>query len=470
MIQQALIVVFLISFALSVQANTELLDKIRQEDFQFVSNTIGSYEADAYSTVANEENLYILLDQLSEAITEDDLAYVEKWINKDSHNYLPYLLKGMYLSDLGWRHRGNKYIRYTREENLAKMRATFVLAESALFKAIERNPRAFSAYCDLISIYFAIGDGKTKAADIYHRGIKINPGSIKIRSRYLHFLVPKWGISAEKRLEFVREIEELARQDEKFKIILSYHYAQIADMYEDNYNASSAFYDKALSYGYQCEIHRDKAYMLFNNKLYKNALDELNLLVEKCPGFASAYLIRGRTLHKLGDERAGLLNLDMALSLSPGDAQILGTRGYVHLREKRYEQAIEDLTRALSKDQTTRWIWDNRGYAYYRLNMYQQAIADYSTAIEIDEYYSRAYRRKGDVYRKMKDYEKAMDSYSAGLEKSPDNIRLLLRRARLNYRHFSNPEAALKDLDHVLALDPAHKKAMKLHYKINNEL
>lgn len=448
-------------------ANTDLLYQIRNNNYDGATDAISLYEINAFSSATSEEALTTLYDQIAAALTEEDIAYLDRWIVRDAGNHIPHLLKGMYLYDLGWRYRGNKYIRFTPEENLQKMHETFIDAEKPLLTAIDMNPHAISAYTSLIGLYFANGEKATKGKAIYDKGIQNNPESAEIRKKFLWFLLPKWGVPYEIRKLYVDEIELASQSNERLKLVIAYNYAQLADEVSNNYELASKLYDKAMSYGYQCSIHKDEAFMMFNYKHYKQALNELNALVDRCPNNASAYLIRARTIRKLGDKRTAMSDLDIALLLSPGDPQILGTRGFFHTREKNYREAIIDLSNALLKDQKTAWMWDNRGHAYYKLEMYDKAISDFTSTLQVDSGYKRAYRRRGNAYKKLHKYDLALQDYSAGLEIAPDNVSLLLRRAKLYSKELSDTAAALKDVEHVLSIEPNNKKAKKLQNKIN---
>lgn len=461
--------IFLLFISYSTYVDAELLEQFRDKQFELVTSTLIEYESMSYTDDSQEEKLSILYNQFAAAITEKDLPLLEGWILQNKSNFIPYLLKGMYLSDLGWRHRGNNYIEYTPQENINKMHDFFLLAEKELLKAIDRNPKAVNAYSNLIGIYFAEGFGGTKALAIHDKGVTEYPDSAIIRSQYLAFSFPKWGISYDQRQEYVNNIERLTEASPKMKLVLSSNYVQLAKEFSNDYKMSSALYDKALSYGYQCYTHKNKAYMLFKFKHYKHALDELNILVKKCPKYAVGFLIRGRTFHKLGDVQAAMLDLDQASSLSPGNPQISGTRGYINLRQKNYWEAINDLTDALSKDQMTAWMWDNRGYAYYKLKIYDKAISDFTSTLKADPTYKRAYRRRGNSYKKIQKYDLALEDYSAGLKISPDYVSLLIQRAKLYYYTYSDASLALKDLDHALSIAPKNRRAMKLHYKIKLE-
>ncbi len=457
-------ILFLVSHA--SLANTDVLNQIRNKSFGSATDVISAYEINAFSSATSEESLTTLYHQLATALKEEDLRVLNDWIAREPGNHIPYQLKGMYLYELGWRYRGKKYLRLTPEENIQKMRVAFSKAETQLLKAIAIYPNAISAYENLIGLYFANGNASTKGKAIYEKGVLENPDSVEIRRKFLWFLLPKWGVSYEARKHYVEKIEHASQSNERLKLVLAYNYAQLADEVQDNYELTAKLYDKAMSYGYQCSIHKDEAFMMFNNKRYQQALNELNALIDRCPNNASAYLIRARTVRKLGDKHSALSDLDTALLLSPGDPQILGTRGFFHIREKNYREAITDLSNALLKDQKTAWMWDNRGHAYYKLAMYDEAISDFTSTLKVDSGYKRAYRRRGDAYKRLHKYDRALQDYSAGIAIAPDNVSLLLRRAKLYTQTLSDMAAALNDIEHVLKIEPGNKKAKKLRDKI----
>lgn len=98
-----------------------------------------------------------------------------------------------------------------------------------------------------------------------------------------------------------------------------------------------------------------------------------------------------------------------------GTAEWYLDRGNELAEEGRYEEAIEEYTKAIEIDPDYAAAYNNRGYAYDELGEYQQAIDDYTKAIEIDPDCADTYNNRGYTYRELgygaealADYEKVI--------------------------------------------------------------
>lgn len=74
---------------------------------------------------------------------------------------------------------------------------------------------------------------------------------------------------------------------------------------------------------------------------------------------------------------------DQALSLSPGDARILDSRGMVSLRQERWQDAWNDYDAAVRAERHPHYLY-GRGIAAIRLGRVEEGRADLTAAIAID--------------------------------------------------------------------------------------
>lgn len=71
----------------------------------------------------------------------------------------------------------------------------------------------------------------------------------------------------------------------------------------------------------------------------------------------------------------------------PESARIYGSRGYLECAERKYEEAIEDCTRAIELKKN-RWYINTRGRALWGLNKVYEALADFHEAHKLDPEYA----------------------------------------------------------------------------------
>ncbi|MFK5894609.1 MAG: tetratricopeptide repeat protein [Pseudomonadota bacterium] len=450
--------------------NNEYLEILIKHDTSALDLSIGMLQNSISSDNVDSEDQYVkAINLLSKSLDKDRLEFIDKWILSGKESYFPYLLKGLYFAEKGWKSRGRSYSNKTADKQFKQMLADFTIAESMLLTAIELNPNAINAYSELIAIYSSHKQYAGKARIIHDKGVAYNKNSIEIRIRYLAFLFPKWHADMELRANYITKIASQANQNLFMLEVLIENYIQMAEHIKD-YKKSMDLYSVAFKQGYRCRTHVSRALRIFNFKYYTYALDDLNELIKRCPDNSSAYLIKARALYKLGDFDASMKNFDLALSLNPGAPHIIGTRGYIQYREKNYEKAISDLTNAIEKDNGTAWMWVNRAKAYKKLKQYDKAIYDFQHAIQLKPGKTSSYRLMGYCYTKLQQYGLALKAYNSGLLIDENNAKLLIKRAQLNSNVFEDNQSAINDLEYLIKLEPTNKKAMKLLYdiKLNN--
>jgi putative GTP pyrophosphokinase len=106
-------------------------------------------------------------------------------------------------------------------------------------------------------------------------------------------------------------------------------------------------------------------------------------------------------------------------------------------------------------------IFKHRGMANFAQSKYQEAIDDFSRALELDgESYKAAYYR-GVVKAVLKQYSGAIDDFGLSLKINPYQSFCFFRRSQAYY-HIEDYPQALADCESSLALDPNSEAAKKL--------
>jgi len=87
-------------------------------------------------------------------------------------------------------------------------------------------------------------------------------------------------------------------------------------------------------------------------------------------------------------------------------------QGVKEIKEKRYDQAIENFSKAIASYPNYVKAYNARGIAYRKKEQYDKAIEDYSKAISLDPDYAPAYTNRGVAYAKKGEYDKAIAEYN----------------------------------------------------------
>jgi len=98
-----------------------------------------------------------------------------------------------------------------------------------------------------------------------------------------------------------------------------------------------------------------------------------------------------------------------------GSGRIFYNRSRFFMREKRYQEAISDLTKTISQNPSAYYAYYLRGTAYYFLSELTEAEADYDQSYKLNSTYGPAYFGKGLIFERMGCIEEAASAYKESL-------------------------------------------------------
>ena len=217
------------------------------------------------------------------------LRDLDAWV-KNEGSYISYAARGEFFVNSGYAARGEKYIKYTPEDNLIRMSDFFGLAEKDLNLAIELQPSFIPAYIGLISIAKAYGNnGKTK--QILQKAIANVPQSYYIRAHFMTSLFPRWGGSFQAMVDFAEESAERVDLNPRLWSFKGAPYAELGRTllvdYREYQKAIEAF-DKALSYGVRTRWLNWRAHSYYMLKQYSKAFEDYKLILKYDPNHGDA--------------------------------------------------------------------------------------------------------------------------------------------------------------------------------------
>jgi lipoprotein NlpI len=110
-------------------------------------------------------------------------------------------------------------------------------------------------------------------------------------------------------------------------------------------------------------------------------LEQARKLAPREPGVA--YHL-GEMKRKLGDLDGAMVQFDAAVKFDKKYAQGHLGRGLVHLLQRRFDEAVADITMAISLDPRLPHAFANRGIAYYLKGEKVLAEKDFASAEKLD--------------------------------------------------------------------------------------
>lgn len=117
----------------------------------------------------------------------------------------------------------------------------------------------------------------------------------------------------------------------------------------------------------------------------------------------------------------------------------------------RYDKSIELLTHAITMDPGHALAVVSRGAAYLKLDMLDQARDDFDRAVEIEPGYARAYHMRGLVGEKQGDDRAALADFDRAIELNSEYGAAYCSRAALHAK-MANTDMAQDDIEMVARL------------------
>lgn len=175
-----------------------------------------------------------------------------------------------------------------------------------------------------------------------------------------------------------------------------------------------------------------------------------------------AALVKSGNLNfSLGRYDQAIEDFTKAIERGGGNSVTYNTRGRVYFEKGRYEDALADASRAIELDPRSDAAWNTRGYILYTLRRYEEALRDFDKALEIYPRHEGAYNHRGLVLTAMERYDRALADFDAALKIDPDYREVYANKAEAYerkgekqeaveaYREFLRRESSSKDARRV---------------------
>jgi len=173
-------------------------------------------------------------------------------------------------------------------------------------------------------------------------------------------------------------------------------------------------------------------------------------------------------------------SFDKTLELAPYGKDnniVYFNRGMAHLKNRQYDKAIYDLTKALettpASNKTLNYdIFVNRGEAYQKSDNFDSAAHDYTKAIELlpgHETIKFIYSNRAWIQYANGNYDGAVADFSEAIKIDPEFDSAIYGRATVWYKK-KDYQRALNDAKEAAKLKPTDKKYDDLLYEIKSAI
>lgn len=229
-------------------------------------------------------------------------------------------------------------------------------------------------------------------------------------------------------------------------------------------------------------------------KIFSRALENYNRAIELSPQNALAYINRAVCYENLGENNKSLADYNKAIEIDPNNKDIYKARSEFFAKQDDPANALKDqeISMKLDEENQTGFDYVDLGDSYKENGNYLQAIESYTKAFELAPQFAfadhrlPAYKARADVYTGLGEYDKALADCEEGIKlakkssdgraefwiselekikrnvisiRKPANVPAsqdadaLLKRA-WNYFTLENYDAALKDLNELIKINP----------------
>ena len=124
---------------------------------------------------------------------------------------------------------------------------------------------------------------------------------------------------------------------------------------------------------------------------------------------AKAYYNSGFDYYKQKQYEQAIADYSKAIELALLAPGYYNNRGIAYRHLGQYEQAIQDFDEVIQYFPS--WGYNNRGNVYCALGQYERAIQDFDKAIQTHSSFALAYYNRGNTYYMLRNFSKAAESY-----------------------------------------------------------
>jgi tetratricopeptide (TPR) repeat protein len=157
--------------------------------------------------------------------------------------------------------------------------------------------------------------------------------------------------------------------------------------------------------------------VLYNDRLYKQAIDQFTGVINRQPTFYKAYFGRGLIYLKFKQYENALQEFEIVKQQDPENKRVDYYMGMLYNRTGKTLDAVSYLQKAVRKDPEFERAFYELGNAYVSRNNPNKAITNYKEAIKLEPNFPEAHHQLGLAYASIKQYDNAIFEYKAAISK-----------------------------------------------------
>jgi Flp pilus assembly protein TadD len=224
------------------------------------------------------------------------------------------------------------------------------------------------------------------------------------------------------------------------------------------FDSSTAILDGSKALNKQIDDYHSQAELLYNQKLYDQAIDALNNVLKLDPKYASAYHNLGIAMKEKGDLDGAILQYRKAIELNPKDASAYYNLGIAMSDKGDLNGAILQYQEAIKLDPKDASAYYNLGIAMSNKGDLNGAILQYQEAIKLDPKDAMAYYNLGIAMYKKGDLDGAILQYQKAIHLDPKDAWAYNNLGNAMFEK-GDLEGAILQFQEAIKLDPKNARA-----------
>ena len=170
-----------------------------------------------------------------------------------------------------------------------------------------------------------------------------------------------------------------------------------------------------------------------------NAVENLNVAIEKEPGLPELFYLRGYAKYSLDDYMGAEQDYSHSIELSPYMAEVFLNRAIVRSQLENFKGAMEDFDRAMAMDPKNGEIWFYRARTNLYLKKHYSCLVDCNKAIQLRFGGEAVYVLKASAEQEVKRFTEAIEDLDAARRINPQNGYVFVDRRASCRERVSSP-------------------------------
>jgi tetratricopeptide (TPR) repeat protein len=196
-----------------------------------------------------------------------------------------------------------------------------------------------------------------------------------------------------------------------------------------------------------------RGYSKYLLKSYNKAINDFNVVLKLNAYHEIGYWFRGDAKSMIGKHQEAIKDYNMAIKLNPLKSNYYSFRGLEKLNLGYYEEAVNDFDTAIKLNPKDDFYYASRGRSKLKMKKYKEAINDLNKAIKLNSKDAHYYSLRGQVKSELKKFSDAVNDYNKAIALSiKDDFYYSLRgQAKLKLKKYNE---AVNDYSMAIDLNP----------------